>query len=222
VFAQNHDQVGNRAVGDRLTGNLDMEQLKLAAAAVLLSPYVPLIFMGEEYGEKNPFPFFVDFSDPTLIEGVRKGRAAEFPDFSRDCLLPDPMAPETFESSILSWDDHSPSGAALLRYYRQLIGLRKTRPALQGRTRDSMVVHPAIGMVISLERKIGNDRIFIWLHFGSQPVNLENTTGEHLHKILDSASPQWRGPGELAAQHLAPGNTLEIAPYSVVIFEIKG
>ncbi|WP_431216708.1 malto-oligosyltrehalose trehalohydrolase [Puia sp. P3] len=159
VFAQNHDQVGNRAIGDRLTGNLSYEQLKLAAATVLLSPYVPLLFMGEEYGEENPFPFFGSFGDSELADAVRRGRAAEFSGFIEGLDLPDPMAVATFESAVLTWDYEEGQGAVLRSLYRHLIGLRRTRPALQGRTRDTMIVHPATGNTLPFERKILNDQL---------------------------------------------------------------
>jgi maltooligosyltrehalose trehalohydrolase len=221
VFAQNHDHVGNRAFGDRLTTCLSIEELKLAAAAVLLSPYVPMLFMGEEYGGKNPFQFFVDFSDPSLIDSVRKGRSIEFQGFAAGHELPDPQSPQTFDCSVLSWEDRSDTSSGLLEYYRRLIGLRKSRPALQGVTRDSMTVHPSDGMVLSFERKILGDQLFIWLHFGSQPVSQKNNTGEWLNKIFDSASSQWMGPGELAFGEIPPGSPIELAPYSVAVFEKK-
>lgn len=220
VFAQNHDQVGNRALGDRLTSYLSLEQLKLAAATVLLSPYVPLLFMGEEYGEKNPFAFFVSFTDPALVEAVRKGRRAEFMGFAADQpgdqtkdqpgdhILPDPESPKTFDRSVLSWDHRSATGSALFNFYRELIALRKSRPALQGTARDSMIVHPAEGNILSFERKIINDELLILLHFGDQKTNLENKTGAVLNKILGA------GNGTVL-----PGASFELAPWSVVVFE---
>jgi maltooligosyltrehalose trehalohydrolase len=226
VFAQNHDQVGNRAMGERLTGILSFEQLKLAAAAVLLSPYIPLLFMGEEYGEEKPFQFFVSFSDEQLIESVRKGRAAEFKEFSGGGdpsvgtgAVPDPQAEETFAGSVLSWSYGQESGARLLRYYKHLISLRKTRPALQGRARDTMIVYPAIGQTLPLERKILNDQVYIWLHFGGEAVQLENGTGEALLKIFDSAALDWGGPGEIAGQEILAGQPIDIAPNSVIVYE---
>jgi maltooligosyltrehalose trehalohydrolase len=174
VFAQNHDQVGNRACGDRLGEHLTPGQLKLAAAAVLLSPYVPLLFMGEEYGERRRFPFFVSFQDPALIRAVREGRAAEFAGFAGEELtIPDPEAMETFESAVLSWafDEE------LLGWYRELIRFRKTRPALQGRARDTMTVR-VIGRVLAVERKIVNDRVVIFLNFGDSPLAVGTTMGD--------------------------------------------
>jgi len=238
VFAQNHDQVGNRALGERLTSVLTYEQLKLAAATVLLSPYVPLLFMGEEYGEEHPFQFFVSFSDEGLIEAVRKGRAAEFKGFSgpgeesgpgersggsdqAGGTVPDPQAEETFARSMLSWSYGKEPGARLLHYYKHLIALRKSRPALQGRARDSMIVYPAIGQTLPLERKILNDQVYIWLHFSGEAVHLDNETGEALRKIFDSAAVEWGGPGEIAGQEVLPGQPIGIAPNSVIVFEKK-
>lgn len=221
VFAQNHDHIGNRARGNRLTAELTFEQLKLAAATVFLAPYVPLLFMGEEYMEKNPFQFFVDFSDPTLIKAVREGRSNEFSHFADGAPLPDPQAGSTFANSTLSWQLTDEPGATLLEFYRFLIRFRRNRPALQGRTRDTMIVHPATGQTLPIERKILNDHLFIWLHFGDQPVNLENITWKYLGKVFDSADTQWKGPGSPAANEIAPGHPIRIAPYSAVVFEKK-
>jgi maltooligosyltrehalose trehalohydrolase len=198
VFAQNHDQVGNRAFGERLTEHLTTAQLKLAAATVLLSPYVPLLFMGEEYGERNPFPFFVDFEDPVLIKAVRAGRAAEFKDFMPEgSAIPDPEAEETFEHAVLSWSFN----AELLDWYRELIRLRKTRPALQGRAKESMIVHPAVGSVLMLERKILNDRVVIFLNFGATAVRLTDLTRERLRSVFGLP------------------DVSELAPWSVLVCE---
>src|SRR4029077_7380139 len=91
VFAQNHDQVGNRAMGERLSSLVPLEALKVAAAACLLAPNIPLLFMGEEYGETAPFQFFPDPGDPALAEAVRKGRRAEFASSAWEGEVPDPQ-----------------------------------------------------------------------------------------------------------------------------------
>jgi len=125
VAIQNHDQVGNRAAGDRLSTLVSPEQLKLAAALLLMSPYVPLLFMGEEYGETNPFQYFIDHSDKGLVEGVRKGRREEFAAFGWGDAVPDPAAESTFLNSRLDrakLDD--PRHAAMVELYRDLIALR--------------------------------------------------------------------------------------------------
>ena len=126
AFAQNHDQVGNRFLGERLSRLVSFESLKLAAGAVILSPFIPLLFMGEEYGETAPFQYFVSHSDADLIEAVREGRMEEFAAFGRVDDPPDPQAEKTFQRSKLEHGlklegDHK----VLLRFYRELLRVRK-------------------------------------------------------------------------------------------------
>lgn len=131
VFSQTHDQVGNRAFGDRLSSRIPVQALKVAAAAVLLSPNIPLLFMGEEYGETTPFLYFIDHGDPALVEAVRRGRRAEFASFTWEADIPDPQDPATFERSrIQLGSPRDPRQAAMLRWARTLIDLRKTIPSL--------------------------------------------------------------------------------------------
>lgn len=132
VAVQNHDQVGNRAIGDRFGSMLTPEQQRLAAGLLLLSPFVPLLFMGEEYGEQNPFPFFCSFGDEALIEAVRRGRRFEFTDFEWPDKLPDPQDEETFRSARLRWEWPEGSWHAGLRnWYRELLQLRRASPPLR-------------------------------------------------------------------------------------------
>lgn len=132
AFAQNHDQIGNRAEGNRLGTLVSPEAERLAAALLLLSPYLPLIFMGEEYGETNPFLYFVDHGDPALLQAVRDGRREEFSAFGWNGDPPDPAAPETFVRSCLSWNmDADARRQRVRRLYRDLLTLRRTEPALR-------------------------------------------------------------------------------------------
>lgn len=121
VFLQNHDQVGNRMIGDRLIHSLPTDKYLLAVATYLLSPFVPLIFMGEEYGERNPFPYFVSHGDKGLVAAVRKGRAAEFKDFQEEGEVPDPQAEATFNSAKLSWQIDE----RIHDFYRACLRLRR-------------------------------------------------------------------------------------------------
>jgi maltooligosyltrehalose trehalohydrolase len=122
VYAQNHDQVGNRPLGDRLPP----EKLRVASAVVLFAPQTPLLFMGEEYGEPNPFLFFTDHIDPEIAEATRRGRRKEFEAFSgfsgED--VPDPQDPETFERSKLSRREQG----NLRAHYAELLRLRRGLP----------------------------------------------------------------------------------------------
>jgi len=131
VCVQNHDQVGNRARGDRLATLVDPARLRLAASLLLFSPHLPLLFMGEEYGETNPFPFFCSFGYPGLVDAVRKGRREEFAAFAWQGEVPDPQAEETFRSATLSWNWEEPRRAGLRRLYADLLAARRSWPALR-------------------------------------------------------------------------------------------
>jgi maltooligosyltrehalose trehalohydrolase len=137
VFAQNHDQIGNRMRGERLAAIVSPAKLRLAAAAVVLSPFVPMLFMGEEYGETAPFQYFTSHSDEDLIEAVRRGRLEEFDDFEWVGEAPDPHDEATFQRSKLTWrgDD------SLRRLYAELLRLRRETPALRSLDLDNVEVH---------------------------------------------------------------------------------
>ena len=142
VAIQNHDQIGNRAAGDRLSTLLAPDQQRLAAALLLLSPYVPLLFMGQEYGETNPFQYFVSHSDATLVEAVRTGRRTEFESFGWGEGVPDPQAEETFRNSMLDRTRaERPEHAAVFALYRDLVALRAEEPTLRPDSADVRVEH---------------------------------------------------------------------------------
>ena len=132
ISMQNHDQIGNRVMGDRLTTMLPPEKVRLAAAAMILAPFLPMLFMGEEYGETAPFQYFTSHSDESLIEAVRNGRREEFDDFIWQGEPPDPHDHETFRRSKLNWsllerEEHR----SMRELYRTLLALRRETPALR-------------------------------------------------------------------------------------------
>jgi maltooligosyltrehalose trehalohydrolase len=138
VSIQNHDQVGNRARGDRLSKLLPPPAQRLAASMLLLSPYVPLLFMGEEYGEERPFQFFCSFGDGRLIDNVRKGRRHEFAAFAWQGEVPDPQHEGTFNASRLTWSWPPNSfHEGMRRLYADLLAARRHWPALQNFTERS-------------------------------------------------------------------------------------
>lgn len=132
VAAQNHDQVGNRAAGERLGSLVPQGRLYIAAALLLTAPFVPLLFQGEEWGASTPFLYFTDHDDPELGRAVSEGRRREFARFGWDpAAVPDPQADDTFRRSVLRWDEQGePAHAELLAWYRSLVALRKARPEL--------------------------------------------------------------------------------------------
>ena len=126
VSTQNHDQVGNRALGERLVHLTDVPRAKLAAGLVLLSPFVPMLFQGEEWGASTPFLYFTDHPDPELGEAVRRGRREEFKDFVQPDDVPDPQDEATFRRSCLRWEERlGGEHAELLAWYRRLLALRR-------------------------------------------------------------------------------------------------
>lgn len=132
VAIQNHDQVGNRATGDRLSILASPALVRAAAVLLLTTPYVPLLFMGEEYGETNPFLYFVSHGDKQLVEAVRKGRRDEFKSFDWKGKVPDPQAEDTFNRSKLDWlKADRPEHARILALYRDLLRLRRSEAALR-------------------------------------------------------------------------------------------
>ena len=139
-FAQNHDQVGNRARGERLSQLVDERALRVTAALIICGPSVPLLFQGEEWGASTPFMFFADFSDEALATAVRHGRREEFAAFGWEPDdVPDPTAIETFEASRLDWSElRRPAHAGLLAWHRELIALRRSSRGLQGRERPDV------------------------------------------------------------------------------------
>jgi maltooligosyltrehalose trehalohydrolase len=128
VCSQNHDQIGNRARGERLSMLVDAPKLKAIAALVLLSPFVPMLFQGEEWGASTPFLYFTDHEDAELGRLVSEGRAREFESFRWGGEIPDPQDASTFERSKLDWaETDEPRHAEILAWYRALIALRKSR-----------------------------------------------------------------------------------------------
>ena len=141
VYLQDHDQVGNRATGDRISATLSDGLLKVGAALVLTSPYTPMLWMGEEWGARTPWQFFSDHSGD-LGEAVRQGRRAEFASHGWDTEeVPDPQAEQTFRDSTLDWSElEGEREQALLAWTRDLLALRRARTELSDGRRDRVRV----------------------------------------------------------------------------------
>jgi maltooligosyltrehalose trehalohydrolase len=223
VCSQNHDQVGNRAFGERLSQLVSFEALKLAAGVVLLSPFIPLLFMGEEYGEPAPFPYFVSHSDPGLIEAVRRGRREEFAAFGWPGEPLDPQDEATFLQAKL---DHTRRQAGhhrvLAEFYRELIRLRRARPALRRLSKDHLEVEGSEGeQVLSVRRWSDDDETWAVFHFGDgeRSIGLPIPAGRW-RKALDSADERWGGKGSPLPDELDSSEnvTLMVGPRAMVLF----
>jgi maltooligosyltrehalose trehalohydrolase len=189
VCAQNHDQIGNRRAGDRLSQSLSLDQLKLAAGTVLLSPFVPLLFMGEEYGEKAPFQYFVSHGDSALIEAVRRGRKEEFARFGWTGKAPDPQDESTFLGSKLNWDlQNEGEHRNLWDFYRELLRLRRELPALARLNKEALEVTSLTAQKVMLVRRwdAANEAL-IAFHFDRATTELTlPVPSGRWRKILDS------------------------------------
>lgn len=171
TFAQDHDQIGNRAAGDRLSATLSSDRLAVAAVLVMTAPGTPMLFMGEEWGASTPWQFFTSHPEPDLAEATRRGRKAEFARMGWDeSLVPDPNDPATFERSKLDWAERaSGDHARLLGLYRGLARLRREHPQLTDPTRAGQRAETAGAGRWILYR----DDVAIYLNLSPEPWSID-------------------------------------------------
>ncbi len=222
VCSQNHDQVGNRLLGDRLSHIVSFSGAKLAAGAVLLSPYLPLLFMGEEYGEDAPFLYFVSHSDPALIQAVRQGKQAEhkYTNHWEEC--PDPQALETFVKCRLQWEKRTKGKYRVLwSFYQRLIQLRRSIPALKHLSKNHLEVSfIESDKVIFLHRWFKQSHTFCILNFNQHETRFSTQLPDYSwQKVLDSAEANWLGEGSDLPQMLKPDQKITIKPQSLALYE---
>ncbi|MDQ1090310.1 malto-oligosyltrehalose trehalohydrolase [Siphonobacter sp. SORGH_AS_1065] len=175
AFIDNHDQAGNRLLGERLSMLLSADRLKVAAAAMMLSPCVPMLFMGEEYAAQTPFLYFISHSKPELIEMVQKGRKEDFKSFNegKQQVPPDPQDEKTFQDSVLNWDQRKEGKhQQMLEWYQALIQLRKTQPILQNFSRSSTQVQTIdeSGFVLIRQNSSGTHYLTAFFNLSDQQV----------------------------------------------------
>lgn len=207
VSIQTHDQVGNRAAGERLSRLVDFPYLKVAAGMLFLAPYIPMLFMGEEYGEERPFLFFTDYGNPELKQAVYKGRREEFKDFGWG-EVPDPEDDRTFYRSKLTppcqWSNRQKK---LFNFYRELIALKKTCPALRIPDKDSLniKVYPE-QKVVEISRRTSSQNLTGRFNLSSVPFTLSRPCPPE-KVALDSEWERFGGGGTAAGSSniLAPG-----------------
>jgi len=223
VCCQNHDQIGNRMLGDRLSQLVDFETLKLVAGVVLLSPFIPLLFMGEEYGETAPFPYFVSHSDSALVEAVRRGRKEEFASFRWQGEVPDPQDEATFLAAKLRFELRTQGEhRILLDFYTELIALRKELAALAELSQDALeLVSFEKEETLALRRARGDDQVFAVFNFSYAAARVEvRLPAGRWQKRLDSAESRWNGQGSDAPQVLDSSGEVqvEISSRAVCLF----
>jgi maltooligosyltrehalose trehalohydrolase len=227
VFTQNHDQVGNRVEGERLSVLVSFDAQKLAAAVMLLSPYIPMLFMGEEYAEDAPFLYFISHTDPELIEAVRKGRKEEFANYNGDAEPPDPQDEQTFNKVKLQWQKRNEGKHRVMhQWYRELIQLRKQHPALSCPEKNCLRAVPVHDQVLMMQRWDAQEYLMCFFNFSDQPVRITQPDSTRTwRKLLDSSATQWR---ENAADHTTDSSLPErlesttqllLPPWAVLVYE---
>lgn len=202
-YLQTHDQVGNRAMGERASHLMSPELMKVGAALVLTSPFVPMLFQGEEWGARTPFLYFTDHEDPQLGKAVSEGRRREFAAFGwKPEDVPDPQDPQTFERSKLDWSElNEQPHADLLEWHRQLIRLRRDTPHLaDGRMDRVETAFDEDGKWLVVTR----GSVQVACNFGSSPVEVP-VTGTH---VLSSVK----------APEVLDDGTTRLGPETVSIF----
>ena len=167
---QNHDQIGNRAGGERSTHLMSRARLMIGAALVLTAPFIPMLFQGEEWGASSPFLYFTAHEDPALAERVRSGRQQEFANFEWGADVPDPQALSTFQRSKLDWSEMADAARAeLLAWHRALIRLRQRTPALTDGRFDAV--------------RVRADEVARWLVVERGPVQVISNLASHRQRV---------------------------------------
>ena len=212
---QNHDQVGNRAAGDRLTTLVDADMVRVAAALLCVSPHTPMLFQGEEYGETKPFAFFSDMPGEELRQAIRDGRRREFEYFSSwQGEVPDPLAMETFLGSTL---DRSAAttvdGRQRRTLWQDLLALRRTEPALSTGRRDLLDAEVVADGVVRMRRRPpGHEMpawdVEVWGNLTDSPIDMPSAG----RVLLSTADVRYGGPGQ-PDDHVVP-------PRSVVVLAV--
>ncbi len=215
ISIQNHDQTGNRARGDRLATLVSPPKLRLAASLMLLAPHLPMLFMGEEYGETAPFPFFCSFLDRRLVENVRNGRRREYAAFLSGGDIPDLQAEATFAACRLAWSwPEGSARAGLRRLYRDLLRGRREWPALRDFVNRSARLVPDAerAAILQLTRGQGNEALAVHFNLTGEPQTIEVSGA-----VCRFRSEVCRYGGERPDNDPAE----QLLPWECAVFEVK-
>ena len=216
TFLQNHDQVGNRAAGDRMNHSMSTDRAIAAATWLLTQPFTPMLFMGEEFGASTPWQFFTAHPEPELGEAVAKGRKAEFAQMAWDHdTVPDPQDPATFERSKLRWDEvHEGEHERIFAAYRDLIRLRRETPELTDQRWDTVATQASDDEQWFVLKRMREPEsvhgVVVAINLGTEPRNLPLMGGDEPQLLFTSgAGPE---PGD--------GGTVRVAPETAVVLRV--
>ncbi|NLG19113.1 MAG: malto-oligosyltrehalose trehalohydrolase [Fibrobacter sp.] len=222
VCIQNHDQTGNRLMGERLSMLLPFEAVKLAAGAMFVSPFIPLLFMGEEFAAQTPFLYFISHTDKDLVQAVRDGRAREFADLYLGQSFYDPQDESTLAKSRLDWKEiASEKGKGCFIFYKEMIRLRKKIPAMASFDKKRIKVEALQQKnLIIIERHDESGCIAAIMNFGSGSTVIEpgiiNFTG---NRIIDSSEERFAGQGAVLPQKIEKDVSYEMPGYGFAVYE---
>jgi maltooligosyltrehalose trehalohydrolase len=218
VCAQNHDQIGNRAQGERLSSLVDFESLKLAAGAVIFSPFLPLLFMGEEYGETAPFLYFTSHGDADLIDAVRRGRQEEFGGFTWK-EVPDPQDEITFLRCRLTPEESwTPRQTLLREFYGELFRIRRQTAALRHLAMEHTQATPLEAQTLLVRRWCDASEALLLLNFSGERTSLTlPCPAGRWNKVIHSADSRWDGAGSVPAM-LSGECEITLSPRSMTLY----
>lgn len=222
VSIQNHDQIGNRLQGERLSTLISTEGLKLAASLMLTSRYVPMLFMGEEFAEDRPFRYFISHTDPELVKAVQEGRRREFSYFFKEHAddFPDPQGEEIFEGSKLNWDFESEtSKKAVFEYYKELIRLRKMGAFSVFRNSSYKVAVDEESQRVSVSASGDGMELLGIFSFSNKLEKFQLPEGRKWHLVISSSEDRWGGTEEVTEEAFEAAITIQ--PYSAIILSTK-
>ncbi len=225
VFSQNHDQIGNRMLGERSSTLFSFEMQKLLAAAVIFSPFLPLLFMAEEWAEPNPFLYFISHGDAKLIAQVREGRRSEFAAMHTQGQVRDPQDEATFTASKVNWSLlNVPGHQQMFLYYKQLIAWRKTHVVLSAGDRNACHASAFTEKnCLLLERGLTGSKALVlcFMNFSATAHSLTVPRYlQNLKKITDSADSRWDGP-KTAPDRVQADQQIIIQPESFIAYSAE-
>lgn len=223
VFNINHDQTGNRPDGARLSMLVDFDRTKIAAAALFLSPYIPMLFMGEEYGDDTPFYYFVSHSDPQLVEAVRKGRKEEFKDSGFNTEPPDAQDEKTFRASVIHWEKRKEGKhKIILEWHQELIRLRQNLSPLKSFEKKDVLAETIGDAGLMLTRKSEKEQLIALFNFSEKALNYTIPSSiDGAIKILDSKEKKWMEHAihdKIAPEKISSNQTFTLWPLSVTVY----
>lgn len=222
AYQQNHDQIGNRVWGERIGALVDFESQKLAAGVTLLSPFVPLIFMGEEYGHPGPFLYFTSHGDPALIEAVRQGRRRDFAEFGWTGESPDPQSESSFRRSKLSHEIRNTAHHnTLLRFYQELIRFRRENRL--GSNADLEIMDSETPPILTILRSAAGSKLLMIFNFSGAEIGIPPSNREGRWTVeLYSADARWLGPSSDVASALCARDAMQLPAKSFVALSQAG